>query len=69
METLIISPSAQQLKQSQYVLGGMSHTHEFATEQGTILHLPLPLLEKKTELNELILTDTIPVTHECSFPR
>lgn len=69
METLIISPSAQQLKQSQYVLGGMSHTHEFATEQGTILHLPLPLLEKKTELHELILIDTLPVTHECSFPR
>lgn len=69
METLIISPSAQQLKQSQHILGGMSHIHEFATEVGTILQLPLPLLEEKTELDELILTDTLPVTHECSFPR
>ncbi|MEK7779098.1 MAG: hypothetical protein AAB293_03415 [Pseudomonadota bacterium] len=69
METLIISPSAQQLKQSQHVLGGMSHAHEFATEAGTILQLPLPLLEEKTELDELFLIDTIPVTHECSFPR
>ena len=68
METLIISPSAQQLKQSQHVMGGMSHAHEFAPENGTILQLPLSLLEKKTELDELFLIDTLPVIDECSFP-
>jgi len=67
METLIISPSAQQLEQHQHVLGGIRHTHELATDEGTLPQLPLSLLEEKTELNELFLIDTFPVTQEYSF--
>lgn len=68
METLTISPSAQQLKSGQHVLGGIRHTHEPATEGGTVLPLPLSLLEKRTGLDEVFLIDTLPVTQQYSFP-
>lgn len=68
METLILSPSAQQLKSGQHVLGGISHTHRSTTREGAVLQLPLAVLEEKTELDELFLIDALPVTHELSFP-
>ncbi len=68
METLIISPSAQQLKQSQHVLGGICHTHGLSADEGTVVQLPLSALAGKTELNELFLTDALSATHECTLP-
>ena len=67
METLIISSSTQQLKLGQHILGGISHSHEISNKEGTVLQLPLSLLEEKTELHELFLIDTLPITHEFSF--
>ncbi len=68
METLIISPSAQQLKQSQHVLGGICHAHGFSTNEGTVVQLPLSSLSGKTELNELFLIDKLSETHEWTVP-
>lgn len=63
----MISPSAQQLKSGQHVLGGIRHTYELAIEEGTTLPLPLSLLEEKTGLDEVFLIDTLPVTQEGYF--
>lgn len=67
METLIISQSTQQLKSDQHVLGGINHTNEITIEEGTLLQLPLSLLEKRAELHEFFLIDSVPTTQEFSI--
>lgn len=67
MELLTIAQSTQQLKAEQHLLGDMCHTKESDAE-GTLLQLPLPLLEEEDYLRELFLTNAIPVTSEFFIP-
>ncbi len=67
MEFLTIAQSRQQLKAGQHVLGGICHTKEFDAE-GTLLQVPLPLLEGKESLQEFFLTNATPVMSEFFIP-
>jgi len=66
MEFLTLAQSTQQVKAGQHVLGGICHT-EIHTA-GTLLHIPLPLLEGKDCFQELFLTNLAPVKNEFFIP-
>ena len=66
MEFLAIAQSTQQLEAGQHVLGGICHTKVDA--EGTLLQVPLPLLEGSECLQEFFLINTPPTVSEFSIP-
>jgi len=68
MELLITAHALPQSRTEQHVLGGICLAEEAVNEKGTLLQLPLPLLEQKSCLRELFLTDAIPEQIKFSIP-
>ena len=69
MELLITAHSLPQPNPEQHILGGICLTQEVVNnEKGTLLQLPLPLLEQKSSLRELFLIDATPEQIRFSIP-